>query len=491
MNGISEKFRQFQNGEFAQKVKAVLSSEYLSFFTAIVIMICYYASLDLLAMYYLSALFILMLVFLDDLSPLIANFLFIGVLISDKNSPSKFLAKDPSDFYYRTYVVVQMTGLMVLIIALLIFRLILNIRSGKFKRDSVFFGFAAFGAVLVLNGVFCEEYTPMNLAYGLCLAGLFFGIFTVLKDSVEINEKTLKSIAFGFVALASLITFELFVKYLTNEDIIKKGIINRSSIGFGWGMYNTIGAYLLLCAPFPFYLSTKYKYGYGFFILGLIFLAATVLTFSRQAWGGAFIVYSVCILVTLIKEKGYNKWIEVGIISCVALVVFIMALIYWNDFVELVKNLFNGIFSGEEFTGNGRKNLWVRAFEDFLDNPLFGAGFFVELWAPDFDGLTFVPEMYHNTYMQLLGSCGILGLLGYIAHRGTTVFSFIKNITFERILIVVDIAGLLAINLVDNHLFYLYPTLIYSCLIVMLVKSEGYGQGLNLIDKFRRKKKEQ
>lgn len=495
MNGIGEKIKNFRNGEFAQRMKAVLSSKYLSFVTALVVMICYYAALDIAAMYYLSALYILMLIFLDDLSPLIANFLFMCVLISDKNSPSNFLAiksgLPASDFYEKTYVVAQIGALIALISSVMIYRLVKNIVQGKFRRDSMFYGLAAFAVVLVLNGAFCEDYSAKDFAYGLCLAGLFFGVFTVIKDNVEINGENLKTISFGFVAFAALITAELFFKYVSNGEIIVDGVIDRESIGFGWGMYNTVGAYLLLCAPFPFYLSTKYKYGFGFFILGLLFLAATILTFSRQAWGGAAVVYSVCVIATLIKEKGKNKLIEISITVCVVLVALVMAFVYWSDFVTLIKNLFNGIFSGEEFTGNGRKKLWERAIEDFKANPVFGAGFFVDLWAPDFDGLSFVPEMYHNTYMQLLGSCGIAGLLGYAVHRGTTIFSFLKNITFERILIAVDVLGLLTVSLVDNHLFYLFPTMIYSCLMVMLVRSENHGVGLKPIDAIKRKFKKQ
>ena len=80
--------------------------------------------------------------------------------------------------------------------------------------------------------------------------------------------------------------------------------------------------------------------------------------------------------------------------------------------------------------------------------------------------------MYHNTVFQLLGSCGIIGLAAYVFHRVQTVISFFKNPTLERVYIAVTIITLLVLNLLDNHLFYMLPTLVYSTLLAAYIKAE-------------------
>ncbi len=496
MSTVNQKFRQLKDNGFINILKNILSCKFLPFFTAAVFLLCYYAAWDLFAAYYIALLCVVMLLLLDDLSPIISNFLFMAVIVSKENSPSKFFENHtPSDFYTRPYVTAQLGVIIGVICIFLIYRLIRNIAAGKFKLTPVFYGLAVFAAVLLFNGVFSKDYKPMNLVYGLCLAGLFFGIFAVLKDSIVWNGETMKNISYAFIAFGVLICIEVACIYLTSEDIVSNGVVNRQALGLGWGMYNTIGAYLIICAPFPFYLATRYKHGYLFYLLGLVFLGTTVLTFSRQAWGGAAAVYSTCVLALITYEKGLNKRIVIIITAAICAIALIFAFVFWNQFITLVKNLFRGIFSGSEFTGNGRKSLWELAWSGFKSSPVFGVGFFGgadKVTAPDFDGLAFIPEMYHNTFMQLLGSCGIIALLAYVVHRIQTVICFLKNVTFERLLIVISGAGLLLVNLVDNHLFYLYPTLIYSCLVAMLVKSETDGEkGLNFIPQLKTKKTEE
>jgi O-antigen ligase len=80
--------------------------------------------------------------------------------------------------------------------------------------------------------------------------------------------------------------------------------------------------------------------------------------------------------------------------------------------------------------------------------------------------------MYHNTFVQLLATSGIIGLATYVVHRASTVVSFVKNINYQRIYLALCILSLLIVNLFDNHLFYLFPTLIYSSLVAILVNSE-------------------
>ena len=80
--------------------------------------------------------------------------------------------------------------------------------------------------------------------------------------------------------------------------------------------------------------------------------------------------------------------------------------------------------------------------------------------------------MCHNTILQLLSSCGIVGLIAYLIHRTQTVISFFRKITLQRSFIALTILSILVISLFDNHIFNIFPTIIYGALTAIFEKSE-------------------
>ena len=66
----------------------------------------------------------------------------------------------------------------------------------------------------------------------------------------------------------------------------------------------------------------------------------------------------------------------------------------------------------------------------------------------------------------------MLGFGAYAVHRIQTVLSFFRNVTHDRVFIAFTIGGLILVSLLDNHIFYLFPTIIYSMLLGVLVLSE-------------------
>jgi O-antigen ligase len=149
-------------------------------------------------------------------------------------------------------------------------------------------------------------------------------------------------------------------------------------------------------------------------------------------------------------------------------VLFILLVADWTK----VTNFFS-IFFTSFGDGSGRLQLYKLALEVFQKYPIFGEGFYVELSGdPGFAGIPLIPDMYHDTFMELLAATGAVGLITYGIHRATTVISYIKNITVERTYIAFIIVALLFLNLFDNHIFYMFPSLIYGFLIGILVGSE-------------------
>lgn len=454
--------------KFIGLIKNLLSSKFFPLIFIPISLLCYYLGLDMLMIYIIGILGTLIFVLSDDVSPVVAVFLFMTILISGDNTTSIW-ADSTADFYFKTANLVQIFIIIAMFASSAIYRVVLNIVKKKFSIGSVFLSLCALSAVLILNGVFSKDYSAKNLLYGFILALCFAGIFTAVKDNISGRESFIK-IAYGFFAFGIVLAIELAVKYFTTDNIIADGTINRELLTFGWGIWNTMGMYLVLCIPFVVYLAGKEKFGFVFAIVSVIIFVAAVMTCSRQSIIGAFISYTLCLLLLFIKGK--NRIINAATMLVMVVIVVVFLLSYNYNLFKYFVQLFKKIMVDGEFSGNGRKRIWLEAIENFKSAPVLGAGFYAKLSASHFSGLNFIPTMAHNTVVQLLSCCGIIGLIVYLSHRVLTCLSYFKNITVERTYLMLAIVVFLIICLFDNHIFNIFPTIIYSCLIAMLVGSE-------------------
>lgn len=450
-------------------LKRALSSKFFPFFTAGVNLICYYLGLDLVMIYYTAIAGILILLLCDDLSPLISVFLFMCVMVTKQHSPS--YTTGSSDYYFQTAVLAQIIVLICLMVGGVVYRIAKCAVKKQFKFTPVFYGLCALAAAFILNGMFSESYKPLDILYGAFMAFFFLGIFVLLKDNVKPCKELYERVAFGFIALSAVLLIELAVTYATTENLIVNGNIDRNLIMFGWGIYNTYGMLMVMCIPAALFLAMRLKHGYLFTVYSFILLAACILCMSRQAMLASAAVYLICIIILLVKGKyRLQNFIICGAALAVAA---ILIGVFHAKVGKFLAGVFNNIQVNGELDGSSRASLWRAAFMNFLSAPIFGSGFYVDLpQALPMVGLDIIPLMYHNTFMQFLGACGIVGLIAYVIHRIQTVISFFKKITLERTYIAVTIAALLLISIFDNHMFYILPTLVYSGLLAILVKSE-------------------
>lgn len=191
---------------------------------------------------------------------------------------------------------------------------------------------------------------------------------------------------------------------------------------------------------------------------------------------GSLIIYPISIIILLVK--GTNRFANICVVLCALVAISIVLLISRDTIFKYFKDLISQIVVDGDLYGNGRIRLWKGGIEYFKSAPFLGVGFYSNLYEDfqdgfaGFSGMSFIPHMCHNTIIQLMSSCGIMGLLTYAVHRVQTVISFFKNINYNRIFIALTIVTLVGISLVDNHLFNIFPTIIYSCLIATLIASE-------------------
>ncbi|MDE7265013.1 MAG: O-antigen ligase family protein [Clostridia bacterium] len=459
----------FTAAKSLDRFKKILSFRYLPFFTAALSLVCYYTGMDLVNMYIMTALGVSMLIVLDDLTPLICQLPFLYVMVSRTNSPSYTVGG--SDYYFQTAVTVQCIILAVLFIGAMLYRIVMLGVKRKFKPTPVFFGLCALSVTFLLNGVISKEYDPMNFAYGLAMAFFFLGIFVLFKDNINIGKNTFTDIAITFMAFSIVLITELTVAYLTSESLRTNGTIDRSELMYGWGVHNSMGMLLVLCIPSATYLAGKYRYGFVLTLYSLVLVIAAFLSMSRQAMIGGVITYIICAIILLVKGK--NRIANTLIIGFALICAIIVIGLKQDTIFSYFKKLFANVVVNGELNGSGRWKIWKLGIENFLSAPVFGAGFFVDIpQAAEMVGLGFIPLMYLDTFIQMLAACGILGLAAYLVHRVQTVICYFKNVTVDRTFIAITVLSMLILSIIDNHIFYIFPTMIYSSLIAVLVQSQ-------------------
>lgn len=450
-------------------IKDFLSSDYFPFITAALSLICYYLGLDVLMIVYIGITGALIFLLLDDVSPVFTVFLFMGIIISMKNSPSS--SRGGSDYYYRpvnlTFIIFAVT----VFVAAIVYRLVNTCVTKKFKLTPVFFGLCAFSVALLLNGANQKDYDIKNLMFSGMMAAFFLVIFAAVKDNLRLNKRTYEKIAMSFIAFGLALIVELLVIYMTVDGVIENGHIVRKNIIWGWGVYTLYGFYTAFCIPAALYLAGVKKYGFIYNIISVLLLAACFFSCCRQAIIFGTVIYVACLIMLFVK--GGNRKSNAVTTAAAFLVLAVFFAVKYKWIIDEIDRLFSNFIVNGELNGSGRMELFRNAIANFKNSPIFGVGFYVNLANDPKKGFQFIPSMYHNTILQMMGACGIVGLTAYCVHRVQTVISYFKNITVERTFIAFTILVILLTSLVDHHIFNIFPTMVYSCLIAVLVKSES------------------
>lgn len=465
---MSSFIERYKNSITVRKIAWFIDSPFFPIALAAVILLFYYLSLDMVMIWFMAVCAIAMLATCRDVTPAFAIVLFMHIIISVKNSPSPL--GDRSDYFVRPEIYIQVAVAISLCVAVLIARLVYTVYRKKFRFSPLFAGLVALSVSVLLNGAFTAEYTAMNLVYGIFIAAIYICIFMLFSGNLDVTKRTFERIAYYCCVFSVVLATELIVAYATYDGLFVNGGINRSKIFFGWGMYNTMGMLFCVCVPAWFYFAAKKKFGFIYAIGGLFSIVMTYMTLSRQSMVIMSVLAVVCAVWLLICSKGRERLFNIILLAVVALV---MTLVVWINF-DFIMKVIEPLIENVQDGGN-RMELWDRAIEDFLKAPVFGVGFY---YLKELDvglvGLDIIPKMYHDTVLQMLAGCGIVGLVAYAVHRVQTIWSLIKNINFERVYIGITIGAFLLVSIFDNHMFYLFPTILYAALIGVLKASESY-----------------
>lgn len=271
-----------------------------------------------------------------------------------------------------------------------------------FKRGKMLFPSVAVAIALMTGGLFSisakDYFAPVTMYYTLTL-----GIGVVIA-CIVIYSYTRPSVPLAYALSSQMSYFTLGAALMLLSQILPYVCKGQYDWFFTWK--NTLTTFLLLSSPFPFYIAAKEDFGlkaWANFALGCIGYGSAILSFSRggMLFGGIALCVSVIVCCILSEKRNRIVFIIFSAVCAIAAVAFAFA----SGLIETV------LSEMQVSSSEARVKLWKEAWQNFLKNPIFGAG--VGFRGEYFNPQTGNMYWYHSTPFQIIGTAGLIGVAAY------------------------------------------------------------------------------
>ena len=392
-----------------------------------------------------------------DLLPLMPLFVCCYLAPSAANNPGR---NEASVFSGSTgiYLAVLASGIAIA----LIFRVVRDADRFFAVKPKLLSGMLILAGAYLLSGIGSNAY-PSTLGKNLVFA-LVQGAAIILPYwlfSGGVNWGTVRRDYFAWVGFGTgcLLVLQILGVYCSG-NVVVDGIIQRRSIFTGWGMYNNMGGLLAMMIPYAFCLATQYRRGWIGTVAGSAFLICVLLTCSRSSILGGVIIFGICVFLMLYYARN-RRHNTIALITVVG--VFLLTVLLFHQQLLL---LFSDLLS-RGLDPSTRDDIYREGIALFAQKPIFGNSFYSPgyqpwAWSTVAGFGTLFPPRWHNTVVQLLACCGLVGLGAYVLHRVQTVRLFLRRMTKENVFIGCSLLVLLSCSLFDCHFFNIGPVLFYS-----------------------------
>ncbi len=444
--------------QFLTRVKCFFTGRYYPIFAALLIFLGHATGQEVVFAAILMLSMVPPLLLCNDLRfailPVLALIFTVSVKDYQPNAPGY------AERYLNPPVLVTVGIILTVFFAALIRFVVIHRRSANpFPKKGMLLSLSIFCVAMLCNGFFSNNYTPKNLLFAFITTVSLLLLYALFSLFVKFDHSSVDYLMYCLVLAGLVIVAELIFAYF-NTVQFENGEIVKGSVVLGWGVWTNIGGMLAFLMPACFYFARSHKHGWIGFLLGLLEYFCIVLSQSRGALLIGTGILGICLVYLSIsgKNRKQNRILTGGIILCGAI-----GLIFLSDkLISLVENFLN-----QGFDDNGRLSMWQIGWSNFLDYPIFGSGFYDSHIMEGWD-MGFYPYLYHNTPIQLLGACGIVGALAYIYHRFCTVRMVLRRPDPQKTFLAICILGLLLFSLTDVLFFKTYPTLYYSVMLLFM-----------------------
>ena len=465
---LTKLFSQLNDNQIISKLNKILTSKWMILVITFLTLLSNAFGLELLVLWTFTFIVVITCLFADDLLSLLTISCCGYFTFSRSNNP---LSLEQTSIFLNPNTMIHMYAIAAVVILVagsrLVFDIILKKKEGAYQGKhlpKLTLGFIVLGVVYILGGLFSEHF-----GYRTSLFGLFQIVtlgFSYFYFYYTVDFKKVEKDYFGwlFLSIGILLSFETIVMLHEADFFTTTGIFTRDKIFTGWGINNNVAAMLVMMIPIPVYFALERKNTVVYLFLANIIYIATILTQSRNGIVfGAFMLF-VSLTYLFIKQNTAGR-----IKTILFEVTFILLLtLYCIIDIEHIQRLFSSIIAAG-LNDSGRFDIYKIGFNQFLELPIFGRGFYASglyQWGVNSE-TNFLPPRYHNTIIQLLASCGAVGLIGYLFHRVQTLKIFLKKLNNERFFIGASVVGLLITSILDCHFFNMGPGFIYGALLLL------------------------
>ena len=361
-----------------------------------------------------------------------------------------------------------------LLVAGLVYRLIRDPELGRMAflkcKRTLLPGMLALCGAYLLSGIGSGQLVKVgwqNLLFAFIQAASIIVPYCLLTGAVKWEKAPAGYLAWTGMCVGYVLLAELAFIYW-RYDVIQDGVIERKLIYSGWGHYNNMGALLAIMIPFPFFLTGKGKHTGVFYISGLLFLGGVLFTCSRGSMICGVVTYLVSYTISLLHSRRARA--NAVIHTFTALVILAIFLLFTDDLLRLFQSLLS-----HRLDPGGRVEGYIAGWEQFLNYPIWGGSFYpvdfpLFSWSTSAEFVAFFPPRWHNTVLQILASCGIVGMVAYSCHRIQTLLLFLRRFSGKKMFAFVSMLTLLATSMVDCHFFNVGPVLFYSMMLAFVEK---------------------
>lgn len=452
---------------FINMIRNLLDSKLMIFIIIALAAISNIFGVEIPVYYFYTFIIVTCVLFCDDMLPLFPISCCGYMTFSKANNP---LSKEQTSIFLERNSQIHMLVIGVIIIVFVITRTIFDIIKNKDRRKlpKLLYGFIALGLAYILGGSFSSNYSNKTAFFGLVqILALFFTYFCFYY-TVNWNKVNKNYFPFLFTLIGFLMCIEVSNMLIECGLFQTKGNFNRNNLFTGWGHYNNVASVFIFCLPAPFYFACTKKNGWVYSLIGTIFLMFIILNQSRNGILMGNITYLMCVTIVLINTKGKEKIKNIILLIMISIVVISTLL--------LLDDLLNKVFASIYKVGtsdSGRIHIYKDGLKQFLENPIFGNGFYesnAPRWGIPYKSTDFLPPRYHNTYVQILASCGVVGIAAYIFHRIQTIKLLLKQKNIGNLIIGVTLFGFIILCLFDCHFHNFGPGFLYSALLIFSEK---------------------
>ena len=458
-----EAFPKFNNAKIVRALRAYFGSVWHVIVVALIMTLSAVFSLEIAAAYCYLAIAVLVCLFCEDVRALVSVIICVPMSLSIPNNLSNPSAVFAETIFADNAAMLQIGFCVAVAAVLLVGRLVAMLITGRGGRGMprLTIGFLLLFAAYLLGGLLSPYYSVSTVLFGAlqCLMiGLAYFYFYYTVDW----KKTPKGyIASVFAVIGFALVIQVLNMYFRNSVVVD-GVIERGYLYPGWGTYNNIGCVTAMCIPAICYFAVTQKHGWIFTLLAATVMAGVILTQSRGSilFGG--IVYVAGMIIVLVKSKSRERLLHCIVIAVIVIAIAICVFV----FREKLQNLFNALLRVKTDDA-GRKELFIQAWDYFRKYPVFGVGWGGERWIQNGNNFLLF-FMAHNTFLQVLGSLGVVGMIAYLFHRFQTLKMVFRKFSIEKCFTALIAFDVLFMSMMDVHVFIVETAMFYSIVLVFL-----------------------